>query len=123
MLKKLFWSILFTLVAIIIVSVSVSNRDSVIFSLSPLPFEMELPLYMLLLGAGLVGLIFGGITVWMSDSIDRKNLRIMAREKEELISEMRELSIKLEKQKAEAGTAAPLPDAPDFLKIEARRAS
>lgn len=84
---------------------------------------MELPLYLLLLGAGLVGLIFGGITVWTSDSIDRQNLRIMAREKEQLIAEMRELSVKLEKQKAETASSSKLPDAPDFLKIETRRAS
>ena len=122
-MKKLFWSILFVIVAIIIISVSVSNSASVIFNLSPLPFEMELPLYLLLLAAGSVGLIFGGITVWTSDSADRQDLRVMAREKEQLLAEIRELSVKLEKHKAQATNPSPLPDAPDFLKIESRRAS
>ncbi len=122
-LKKLFWTVLFAIVAAIIVSISVSNRESVIFSLSPLPFEMEIPLFMLLLGAGLVGLLFGGITVWLSDSVDRQNLRIMARDKEQLIAENRELSLKLEKQKAGEADTSTMPDAPGFLKIENRRAS
>ncbi len=78
---------------------------------------------MLLLGGGLIGMLFGGVTVWMSDSIDRQKLRIIARDKEQLIAENRELSIKLEQQKAQAADSSSMPDAPDFLKIENRRAS
>lgn len=63
---KLFsWAFL-TLLVILIVTLSIGNRDSVPFSLFPLPYEMEIPLYVLILGGGFIGVLLGSIRTWLS---------------------------------------------------------
>ena len=47
-------------VAVIVIVFSVANRHTVTFSLAPLPFEIDAPLYLLLLAALLIGVILGG---------------------------------------------------------------
>ena len=57
-MKLLFW-ILVALVAVVLALFAVSNRLSVALGLWPLPFVIELPLYLAILGALLIG-FFGG---------------------------------------------------------------
>ena len=45
-------------------ALAVANRGAVTLSLSPLPVEIIAPLYGLLLGALLLGLLVGGFVVW-----------------------------------------------------------
>ncbi len=47
-------------VAVIVIVLSVANRHTVTFSLAPLPFEIDAPLYLLLLAALLIGVVLGG---------------------------------------------------------------
>lgn len=49
-----------------IIILSVANRQDVVFSLSPLPYEMEAPQYLLMLGVFAVGLLIGGSAVALS---------------------------------------------------------
>jgi uncharacterized integral membrane protein len=67
-------------IALVIIALSVANRDKVTFSFDPFSrtdplFALDLPLYALLLAAGFVGLVCGGITSWVSQARWRRAAR------------------------------------------------
>lgn len=67
-------------VALVIIAISVANRGTVTFSLDPFsqsdPYlSVDAPLYVLLLAAGFVGLLFGGVTSWISQGKWRRAAR------------------------------------------------
>jgi uncharacterized integral membrane protein len=67
-------------IALVIIAVSVANRDVVTFSLDPFSrtdplFALELPLYVLLLATGFLGLVVGGMTSWLSQGRWRRAAR------------------------------------------------
>ncbi len=49
-----------------IIVLSVSNRQEIVFSLAPLPYELDTPLYLLLLVVFALGLVVGGSVVALS---------------------------------------------------------
>jgi hypothetical protein len=49
-----------------IIVLSVANRQDVVFSLSPLPYELDAPLYLLLLAVFAIGLVVGGSAVGLT---------------------------------------------------------
>jgi putative membrane protein len=49
-----------------IIALLVGNRHSVTLNLTPSPFEIDIPLYLLLLGIFLAGLLVGGIAMTMT---------------------------------------------------------
>ena len=79
-MKKLIW-ILFTLVlAAVLISLSVANRQTVRFTLDPLSSEapalaFDLPLYLLLFGALIAGTLLGGFATWLGQGKWRKSAR------------------------------------------------
>ncbi len=87
-------------IAIIIVALSVANRHSVSFSFDPIntsaPFlAFELPLYLLLLLAVILGIVVGGASSWLNQSKWRK----AAKDARHEVSEMRSETLAL-RQKA-----------------------
>jgi len=75
-LTWLFWGPL----AIIIIVIAVANRHQVTFSLDPISrtdpiFALEMPLFVLLLGAVLLGLLIGGIASWLNQGKWRRAAR------------------------------------------------
>lgn len=50
---------------------ALANRTVTFFSLSPLPFQIEAPLYLLLFAALFIGLGFGSFAAWQA-SLRRK---------------------------------------------------
>jgi putative membrane protein len=79
-----------------IVALLVGNRHDVIFKLTPAPYEIDVPLYMLLLGVFLAGLLVGGVA--MTFARLRRNRR----------NNRRDLRKELKKEKPASG--APLAD-------------
>ncbi len=49
----------------LVVLLAVSNTDTVSLELFPLPFVMDLPLYLVLLGSLLLGFLAGALFVWV----------------------------------------------------------
>lgn len=47
------------LLLLILVVFAVANKDAVTVSIDPLPFEIELPLYLLVFAVFFIGLVFG----------------------------------------------------------------
>ena len=75
-LTWLFWGP----VAVLVTGVAVANRHSVQFALDPLSasdplFSAELPLFVLLLAAVLVGLLIGGVASWINQGKYRRAAR------------------------------------------------
>ena len=62
MKRLFFWIVLVPLAAVLVVF-SVSNRGAVTLDLWPLPYQADVPLYLVFLGALIVGFVVGGIYV------------------------------------------------------------
>ncbi len=64
MIRRLAWILTLPL-GLIIVSFAATNRQLVDVALWPLPFESRAPLYVLVLGAFVLGFIVGGALIWL----------------------------------------------------------
>jgi len=73
-MKLVFW-ILVALVAAVLALFAVSNRLSVALGLWPLPFVIDLPLYLAILTALLIGFIGGVLTAWIAGRHRRRENR------------------------------------------------
>lgn len=62
-------------VALIIVLFAVSNRDQVIVQVWPLPYQISLGLYAVILWAVLIGFAAGMIVAWVMGAARRRDLR------------------------------------------------
>nr|WP_277348871.1 LapA family protein [Sneathiella limimaris] len=79
-----------------VIILSIGNRESVTFSLFPLPYVMEIPLFILILGGAFLGVILGAIRTWISDGKARSENRA---NKQEILRLKGEIA-RLEKEKA-----------------------
>lgn len=80
LLKKILTWLFWGPVAVLVIGVAVANRHSVKFSLDPLStsdplFSAEMPLFILLLAAVLVGLMIGGAASWINQGKYRRAAR------------------------------------------------
>lgn len=93
---KLFtWIILLPVAALIIVF-AVVNRELTTLNLWPLPFEIDLPLFSVIFGGALIGVIWGGIAAWTAAGATRAKARERAREIQRLSDENRRLKGRIE---------------------------
>lgn len=72
---KLIRLILFLVAIVIGISIGISNYQPVRLGLEPVPFSIELPLYIIIFACFLGGMIFGGLVVWWRDGQVRKRAR------------------------------------------------
>jgi uncharacterized integral membrane protein len=64
-MKLLFWVVI-ALVAAVLALFAASNREAVALGLWPLPFVLDLPLYLAILAALLIGFIAGALSAWLA---------------------------------------------------------
>ncbi|MEM9330312.1 MAG: LapA family protein [Pseudomonadota bacterium] len=79
-MRKIFNYIFLLPLAIVLILLSVANRQSVRFSLDPLNSDtpalfVDLPLFVVLFLTFLLGILLGGMFVWLSQGKHRKALR------------------------------------------------
>jgi len=98
--KYLSWIILFPL-AIVLILLGVSNRGLVSVDLSPAPFIIDVPLYALLFGALLVGVVWGGVAAWLNAGRTRREARQANRELRSMAMEDMRQKKEIESLKAE----------------------
>ena len=99
-MKVLCWTV--TLVAaILFIPFAVSNRDSVAIGFWPLPFLVDLPLYLLVVLLLLAGFVIGAAATWIAGRRTRRELRRRRRRVEALERELVASRSQLEDQ---AGT-------------------
>ncbi|WP_417830116.1 LapA family protein [Thalassospira sp.] len=75
-MRILYWIISIPL-AVLIAVFAVSNREPVTLSLWPLPFEIDLPLFLPIMVALLIGLGFGFAFEWLLQGKHRRAARRM----------------------------------------------
>jgi lipopolysaccharide assembly protein A len=105
-LRAVYWAVIVIAVALL-VPFAVSNRAPVSLGLWPLPFLIDLPLYLLVLLLFLVGFVAGAATAWIAGRRVRRELRRWRRRAEALESERRAARSELESHLAkgrQAGT-------------------
>ena len=87
-MKLLFW-IFVLLVALVLALFAVSNRESVALGLWPVPFLVEIPLYVAMLAALAVGFVIGEFAAWIAGSRWRREARRRRRHIASLEGELR----------------------------------
>lgn len=73
-MKIISWAFIAVL-AVAIITLSIGNKGPVTFSLYPLPFVIEVPLFALVLGGGFLGILLGSVRTWISDGKARRENR------------------------------------------------
>ena len=102
--------VLFLLVAFIVVTFMVQNRDMVEVSLWPLPFVKPAPLWAVIVGFLLLGFLLGAISAWLSGGGARKRARELARANAEKAQQISQLN----QQVAALKQASPGPRPPSI---------
>jgi lipopolysaccharide assembly protein A len=104
MRSAVFWSV--TLIAAaVLVPFAIANRATVSLKLWPLPFLLEVPVYLLVLLTLLAGFCIGAAYVWIAGHWSRRELRRRRRRMEALKREL-------------AATQARLTDQTDRLELQ-----
>ena len=76
---RLLSKLIFIPVAAVVIMFAVANRQTLTLELWPLPFAVDLPVYLAVLGALVVGVLIGGSVQWMSDIKWRGRARVRNR--------------------------------------------
>jgi uncharacterized integral membrane protein len=111
MLRKFVSWVILLLITAVIVSFAVANRNYITVNLDPVgitnpPLTASLKLWVLALGMAILGVIIGGIAVWLRQGRWRRNTRSLDREVRALRGENQDLRQRLETAEM---NAAPLP--------------
>lgn len=109
---KLFSWLFIVLLGLAVIVLSIGNKDSVAFSLYPLPFELDLPLFVLILAGGFIGVLLGSLRTWIADGKARSASRA---HKQEVLRLQAELD-RLKKEQADQSDAISQ-DAEHLLKL------
>jgi uncharacterized integral membrane protein len=104
--KLLYWLIALP-IGLILIVFSVSNRGGVVVSFSPLPFEMSIPLFLLVFAVFVVGVLVGGLLGWMGGHGARRRARERKHRIAELERTLRQAEDDLKQQPAAPALAAP----------------
>jgi uncharacterized integral membrane protein len=97
-LRFLQWFV-FLVVAFIVVTFVVQNRQEVEVSLWPLPFVKPAPLFAIIIACVLLGFLLGAISTWLSGGGTRKRARELARLNSEKAQQISQLRQQIETQK------------------------
>ena len=73
-MRIVYW-VLIAVVAIFCAAFAISNRFVISLALWPLPFAIDLPLYLLVFAALLMGFVMGVIAAWLGGRHRRRELR------------------------------------------------
>ncbi|MDE0175569.1 MAG: lipopolysaccharide assembly protein LapA domain-containing protein [Defluviicoccus sp.] len=109
---KIFYRLVFIPVAAAFVVFAVANRHALTLNLWPLPLEIDLPVYIAVLGALAVGMVIGGSAQWISDGKWRRRARADKRKASALERRLTLVEAAREAQDGEPARPAPEPPAP-----------
>lgn len=101
-MKHLSW--IFTLpITVIVILFAVTNRSPATLSFWPLPWTINLPIYLIILGTLFVGFLLGVTVAWASGSRRRRHARQLA---ERLRAQDRQI-LELQRRQQTVDTAPP----------------
>jgi uncharacterized integral membrane protein len=107
-MRFVFW-LLILVISVLLALFAVSNRTPANFAFWPLPFVVELPLYLATLAALLIGFVAGALAAWLAGGSGRREARRRRRRLAVIESEL-------------AATQAQLPDAAASAPVAMRAA-
>lgn len=90
-MKLVSW-VFMALLGLAIIILSIGNKADVTFSFYPLPFEMDVPLFALILAGGFLGVLLGSFKTWVNDGKARRENRLNKREVVKLQGEITRLT-------------------------------
>ena len=91
---KIISGIFTLLLALVAAAFAIANRDVVAFRLDPLPYEVNLPLFVILFAALFSGILIGALAMWLRDGKVRKRAREERRASTRLRNELKVLDPK-----------------------------
>jgi uncharacterized integral membrane protein len=101
-MKRLSWIVTLPF-AVAAVLFAVMNRTPVTIDLWPLPWRIEAPTFLILLGSLAFGLLIGLLLAWLTGGMKRRRMRELAHDNQRLTTELQELR----RQAAERSRAIP----------------
>lgn len=116
-MRTLGWILTFPLIVLAVIF-AVANRHDLRLELWPLPWALDLPVYLAVLGALVVGMAVGGVAVWLSGHRSRATARQQRRRAESLERQLEAVQAKLvqaEAAQAQALQASTVSSAPPSL--------
>ena len=102
-MRVLFWVVTIA-AAIFLIPFAVANREPVSVGLWPLPFLIEVPLYLLVLLVLLAGFVIGATATWIAGRRVRRELRRRRRRVEALERELAATQSQLTNQPERTGS-------------------
>ena len=106
-MRAVYWAVI-VVASSLLIAFAVSNRATVSLGLWPLPFLIDLPLYLLVLLLFLAGFVVGTATAWIAGRRVRRELRRRRRRVEALEGELKAARSELENQLAKGRREAPV---------------
>jgi uncharacterized integral membrane protein len=98
-MRAVSWALMLV-AALLLIPFAVANRTTVSLGLWPLPFLVDLPLYLLALVLMLIGFVVGAAATWIGGRRVRRELRDRRRRVGELERELRSARLQLESEPA-----------------------
>jgi putative membrane protein len=95
-LIRLISGLAIVVVGLVVIVFSISNRDGVNIDLWPLPFTPEIPIYVIVWAAGVVGFFAGGVVAWFSAGRVRRRARSASRKANSLEKDLGILKQKID---------------------------
>jgi len=105
-MKAIYWAVTLV-VAVLLIPFALSNREPISLAFWPLPFLIDLPLYLLVLLLLLAGFVSGAAATWIAARRMRRELRRRRRRVETLERELVAARLQLENQVGIEKSGAP----------------
>ena len=85
MFKRIMWLVIGFPVAVLLITLALTNRHTVRLSLDPFhgdapALSLSMPFYFYLIGALVLGVVIGGVATWLSQSDWRRTARARSQE-------------------------------------------
>jgi lipopolysaccharide assembly protein A len=110
----------FLLIAIVLILFAVSNRETVSVGFWPLPFLVDVPLYLVCFLSVVIGALIGVAIAWMAGHGKRRELRARRRRIEALERELTATQSQIRKHPEPAETQLPVTRQPRPLMMTQR---
>ena len=110
-MKRLSWILTLPLMAVAVIF-AIANREMVTLDLWPLALTIQAPLFVLVLGSAVVGLLAGAMVAWFSGGPTRRRARMARRRAAELEREVAQLREDIENKRLAAVPRPPVREMP-----------
>ncbi len=83
-------------VGFVVILFSITNRQSVVLDLWPLPLFVDVPIYGVVIATAVIGFIAGGIVAWFSGGRARRRARVESRRAHNLEKDLSTLNERID---------------------------